>query len=54
MLQAVEDVNDAQKQVLVNKIVRRFGEDLSGRTSPSGAWRSSPTPTTCARPAPAC
>ena len=31
VLQAVEDANDAQKQVLVNKIVRRFGEDLSGK-----------------------
>jgi UDPglucose 6-dehydrogenase len=30
VLQAVEDANDAQKQVLVQKIVRRFGEDLSG------------------------
>jgi UDPglucose 6-dehydrogenase len=31
VLQAVEDANDAQKQVLVGKIVRRFGEDLAGR-----------------------
>jgi UDPglucose 6-dehydrogenase len=31
VLQAVEDANDAQKQVLVDKIVRRFGEDLSGK-----------------------
>ena len=31
VLQAVEDANDAQKQVLVNKIVRRFGEDLAGK-----------------------
>jgi len=31
VLQAVEDANDAQKQVLVSKIVRRFGEDLSGK-----------------------
>jgi UDPglucose 6-dehydrogenase len=31
VLQAVEDANDAQKQVLVQKIVRRFGEDLSGK-----------------------
>src|SRR3954469_1839516 len=30
VLQAVEDANDAQKQVLVSKIVKRFGEDLSG------------------------
>jgi UDPglucose 6-dehydrogenase len=32
VLQAVEDANDRQKHVLVNKIVARFGEDLSGRT----------------------
>jgi UDPglucose 6-dehydrogenase len=32
ILQAVEDVNERQKQVLVNKIVARFGEDLSGRS----------------------
>ncbi|MFY9477845.1 MAG: UDP-glucose/GDP-mannose dehydrogenase family protein [Aquabacterium sp.] len=31
VLQAVEDANDAQKLVLVDKIVRRFGEDLSGK-----------------------
>ena len=31
VLQAVEDANEAQKQVLVQKIVRRFGEDLGGR-----------------------
>ena len=30
VLQAVEDANDAQKQVLVGKIVKRFGEDLEG------------------------
>lgn len=32
ILQAVEDVNARQKLVLVEKIVRRFGEDLKGRT----------------------
>jgi UDPglucose 6-dehydrogenase len=32
VLQAVEDANDRQKQVLVDKIVARFGQDLSGRT----------------------
>ena len=31
VLKAVEEANDAQKQVLVGKIVRRFGEDLRGR-----------------------
>ena len=32
VLQAVEDANDRQKHVLVAKIVKRFGEDLGGRT----------------------
>ncbi|MEY3251124.1 MAG: hypothetical protein RL227_97 [Pseudomonadota bacterium] len=32
ILQAVEDVNERQKQVLVNKIVAQFGEDLTGRS----------------------
>jgi UDPglucose 6-dehydrogenase len=32
ILQAVEDVNERQKQVLVKKILARFGEDLSGRS----------------------
>jgi UDPglucose 6-dehydrogenase len=31
VLTAVEEANDAQKHVLVQKIVQRFGEDLSGR-----------------------
>ena len=32
VLQSVEDVNDAQKHVLVKKIKQHFGEDLSGLT----------------------
>jgi UDPglucose 6-dehydrogenase len=32
VLEAVRAVNDAQKRVLVDKIVRRFGKDLGGRT----------------------
>ena len=31
VLRAVEGANDAQKKVLIDKIVRRFGEDLAGR-----------------------
>ncbi len=31
VLQAVEDANDAQKLALVEKIVARFGEDLTGK-----------------------
>ncbi|WP_432259491.1 UDP-glucose dehydrogenase family protein [Cupriavidus sp. TMH.W2] len=32
VLEAVEAVNDAQKRVLGDKIVRRFGDDLTGKT----------------------
>jgi UDPglucose 6-dehydrogenase len=32
LLQAVEDANERQKTVLVDKVVARFGEDLSGRS----------------------
>ncbi len=32
VLQAVEDVNEDQKSVLVNKVIKHFGEDLSGLT----------------------
>jgi len=31
VLQAVEEVNDAQKSVLLNKIIKRFGNDLTGK-----------------------
>jgi len=36
VLEAVEAVNDSQKQVLGRKVIARFGEDLSGRTF--GIW----------------
>jgi UDPglucose 6-dehydrogenase len=32
LISAVEEVNDKQKLVVAKKIVRRFGEDLSGKT----------------------
>ena len=32
VLQAVEDANERQKQVLVQRVLARFGEDLTGRT----------------------
>ena len=32
VLTAVEEANDRQKLVLVDKVVKRFGEDLTGRT----------------------
>ncbi len=50
ILHAVEQANEAQKQRLVQKITARLGERLDGRSaSPSGAWRSSRIPTTCAK-----
>jgi len=36
LITSVEDVNDAQKLVIAEKIVKRFGEDLSGLTF--GLW----------------
>ncbi|MDB4016218.1 UDP-glucose/GDP-mannose dehydrogenase family protein [Flavobacteriaceae bacterium] len=36
LIKAVEDVNDAQKLVIAQKIVKRFGEDLTGFTF--GVW----------------
>jgi len=36
LISAVEDVNDAQKLVIAQKIVKRFGEDLTGFTF--GIW----------------
>ena len=32
LLQSVENVNHAQKQVLVRKVKKRFGDDLNGKT----------------------
>ena len=36
VISAVEEVNDAQKFVIAEKIVKRFGEDLTGKTF--GLW----------------
>ena len=36
LITSVEDVNDAQKLVIAQKIVKRFGDDLSGKTF--GIW----------------
>ena len=50
VLKAVEAANERQKQVLVDKVMARFGAGPGAAdASPSGAWPSSPTPTTCAR-----
>ncbi len=54
ILEAVEAANEAQKNVLVDKLVARFGDDLAAVASRSGASRSSRTPTTCARRRRAC
>ncbi|MEZ2415469.1 UDP-glucose/GDP-mannose dehydrogenase family protein [Muriicola sp. E247] len=32
LINAVEEVNDSQKLVIANKVINRFGEDLSGKT----------------------
>lgn len=32
IIASVEDVNDRQKQVIAKKVVRRFGQDLTGKT----------------------
>ncbi|MFN3529404.1 MAG: UDP-glucose dehydrogenase family protein [Bacteroidia bacterium] len=44
ILEAVEDVNDDQKLVLSNKVVRHFGENLSGKVF--GVWGLSFKPKT--------
>jgi UDPglucose 6-dehydrogenase len=36
LISSVEEVNDAQKLVIANKIIKRFGEDLSGKIF--GIW----------------
>jgi UDPglucose 6-dehydrogenase len=36
VIQAVEDVNDVQKEVLIRKVTDRFGNDLKGKTF--GVW----------------
>lgn len=36
LITSVEDVNDAQKNVIAKKVVHRFGEDLTGKTF--GVW----------------
>ena len=44
VLKAVEDVNDAQKSVMVTKVKKHFGNDLSGMTF--GIWGLSFKPKT--------
>ena len=44
VLNAVEDVNDSQKEVLFNKVTKHFGTDLRGKTF--GVWGLSFKPKT--------
>lgn len=44
ILKAVDEVNDDQKYVLFNKLIKHFGEDLSGKTF--GIWGLSFKPNT--------
>ena len=41
LITSVENVNEAQKLVIANKIVQRFGEDLRGKPLPYGGWHLS-------------
>ena len=55
ILAAVDEVNDAQKTVLFEKVTRRLGRPTSpARRSASGAWPSSRGRTTSAKPRPSC
>jgi len=49
ILEAVENVNQDQKSVLLNKIETQLGSDLSGKTFAIGGWRLSRTRTICAK-----
>ena len=49
VLRAVQAANERQKHVLVDKVERRFGANLSGRRFALWASPSSRAPTTCAR-----
>ena len=54
LLEAVVAVNERQKRLMGEKVLAHFGGTGGPRASGSrcGAWRSSPAPTTCARPRP--
>ena len=54
ILQAVDDVNERQKRVMIEKIDDHFGGKCAAKPSPSGAWHSSRGPTTFARHRPWC
>ncbi len=49
ILEAVHRVNERQKAVLAEKIIRHFGGDLAGKRIALWACRSSLAPTTRAR-----
>ena len=52
VLGAVEQVNGAQKSVLLKKISASMDNDLNGKHFALWDWRSNPAPTTCAIPQP--
>lgn len=54
LLQAVEDVNDNQKNKLPTFIKRHFGDDLKVKRLRSGACHLSRTLTTCVKPPAVC
>ena len=55
ILRAVDEVNEQQKQVMIDKIDEHFGGKLAAaRPSPFGAWPSSRGPMTFARLLPWC
>jgi UDPglucose 6-dehydrogenase len=50
LLAAVQGVNERQRALLGTRLVQQLGESTGAATgSRSGAWPSSPAPTTCAR-----
>ena len=54
VISAVEEVNEAQKSLLFEKLVARIGPDLRGSASRCGGSHSSRRRTTCAKPRRSC
>lgn len=49
LLQAVENVNQRQKQVLVKKILNHYQGNIKGKILPYGDWLLNPKQTICVR-----
>lgn len=49
LIESVDNVNNRQKIVIAQKVVDKYGEDLSGRTFAVWGSRSSPKPMICAK-----